>query len=735
MMRPRAPTPPDNGSPRDRILAPLLERLAGTCPAHGAASLAGDPLPHVVPNAALRAWLLADPALAALLPALQGSILLDDRLPVPFRVEPGPAIRLSPAVMGRQHLLATIVRWAIEIAAAAALAEAGDAATARAALVAALRHGRALAAGLGEEDRRALVAGLPEGLARLLAHGDGLAGALAGLKPLVMAPWLERLLAEGDAALWQVAEVQVAGLAELSQPLEVILVAGGDARLAVDVKTGLNRYGTTLRPRPEAIHFSSSTASSISDHGFRLADALRRRLLARGLAGEAPESLHEGLAEALRGCIAELVGLDAVAADVALAASGTDTELQAVLVALAGGEAPLTNILIAPEETGRGVVLAGAGRWFDDGTAAGMPVEKGAPIWPERSIETRAVAVRDPEGRLRPAAAILGELQAQVEMALAAGRRVLLHVVIGSKTGISAPPLRAVEKLQARAPGQIDVVVDACQMRAAPTLLGNLVRRGWMVQISGSKFLTGPPFSGALLLPAALRGRAAAAAALLARAPALGGPADWPPAWRPAGKLMAAASYGPLLRWAAALGEAWLLHVLDPIACRAWFERFATALRARLEASEALLPLPSPDAHLEEPGTEPEGLGARTIVCFVPTVPEPGGGRRPASLAECQLLFELLNTDVSARLSGLGPMERLLAARPAHIGQPVALRPDRAEAPKVLRLVIGARFFTIVGLPDDGDCEAALAGEIQDAITALNKLELLVRHLSELGPT
>jgi hypothetical protein len=50
----------------------------------------------------------------------------------------------------------------------------------------------------------------------------------------------------------------------------------------------------------------------------------------------------------------------------------------------------------------------------------------------------------------------------------------------------------------------------------------------------------------------------------------------------------------------------------------------------------------------------------------------------------------------------------------------------------VLRLVVGARFFTIVGFPADGDAEAALQGEIADATGALDKLELLVRHFAQL---
>jgi hypothetical protein len=549
-----ASPPAPAGSPRDRILAPLLERLGEPCPPGAAAMLAGEPLPHVVPNAPLRARLLADPALAALLPALSGSILLDDRLDVPCRIEAGGSIRLSPMLVERPPLLVAVTRWAIELAAAAFLAERAGESARRAALVAALRHGAALLSGLREEERRALAQRLPDGLAAFL-DGDAarLLEAARDLARLVPATRPEPF---GDAADWQAAQARVAALDELAWPLEEILVAGGDARLAVDPKRGLNRYGTAPRPRPEAIHFSSSTASSISDYGFRLADALRRRLLARGLATDAA-GLHADLADRVRGCIAELMELGLAEVDIALAASGTDTELQAVLLALAADpEAPLTNVLIAPEETGRGVVLAGAGRWFDDLAASGVPVAKGTPVWPRRVIDTRAVAVRGEDGSVRPAAAILDEVRAHVAAALAAGRRVLLHVVLGSKTGISAPPPDEVERLRALDPARIDVVVDACQLRVTPSLLGGLVRRGWMVQVTGSKFLTGPAFSGALLVPAAMRGRVPAMAGLLAVAPALAGPADWPASWHPAPSTCPPGSYGPLFRWVVALGEA-----------------------------------------------------------------------------------------------------------------------------------------------------------------------------------
>ena len=49
---------------------------------------------------------------------------------------------------------------------------------------------------------------------------------------------------------------------DLLGPAEALMARGGDQRLAVDPRTGLNHYGCSHRPRPWAITFASSTASS-----------------------------------------------------------------------------------------------------------------------------------------------------------------------------------------------------------------------------------------------------------------------------------------------------------------------------------------------------------------------------------------------------------------------------------------------------------------------------------------
>jgi hypothetical protein len=530
-----------------------------------------------------------------------------------------------------------------------------------------------------------------------------------------------------------------ASLGELSLPTECILVAGGDSRLTIDRETGLNRYGTVPRPRPDAVHFSSSTASSISDYGFMLCDMFRRDLAMAVLRDEVSlEALRVQATDAVVTQILGLLGLDPSEADVVLAPSGSDTELLAVMSALAATDQPLTNILIAPEETGRAVALAGAGRFFDDIAGSGAAVRKGEEAWPGRSIEVKQVAIRSPDGRPRVIAEIEAELSQIVRAALAKGRRVLLHVLACSKTGLKAPRANCVTQIVAMAPDEIDVVVDACQMRTPFEEIAGWARLGWMTQLSGSKFFTGPPFSGALTLPPSYRKRATRVRALLAAAPGIGRPEDWNVWWRQHlawPTACAPASIGPVFRWVPAIAEAHLLGTLPVSLCRYAFDRFRARLVARLARSTCLTSIEARDEPADSDDDRPTDLATRSIVCFSVTVRDSlGQGRRTLDAQECQRLFELLNLDLSQHISPLSPAQQITAAQCAHIGQPVTLfiGDDKREL-SVLRLVIGARFFTIVGYAGIGAVEAALESEISDAIRAIDKLELAAERWKQIA--
>src|SRR5215471_6402593 len=132
-------------------------------------------------------------------------------------------------------------------------------------------------------------------------------------------------------------------------------------------------------------------------------------------------------------------------------------------------------------------------------------------------------------------------------------------------------------ELVAMAPDRIDVVVDACQMRTPFDQIVNWINLGWMIQLSGSKFFTGPPFSGAITIPPRYRERANRVRALLAAAPGVGRPEDWNAWWR--ARLMppspsGSASFGFLFRWVPAIAEAHLLRALPPQFCREVFDYF-----------------------------------------------------------------------------------------------------------------------------------------------------------------
>jgi len=183
-----------------------------------------------------------------------------------------------------------------------------------------------------------------------------------------------------------------------SASLSLMLAAGGDMRIWPDASSGRNQYGTRTTPSPGEISFASTTASNISPTGFAAAGRALSRLL-----GTAPEPAiaPEQWFDDLRDAIVDHLGLPGSKA--ILAASGTDAELLALGLVIGLAARPITNIYIAPDETGNGIPLAAAGRHFSHLTALGEMVASGQPIdglSPDR-IEVRTIAIRDAAGRPR----------------------------------------------------------------------------------------------------------------------------------------------------------------------------------------------------------------------------------------------------------------------------------------------------------------------------------------------
>ena len=668
----------------------------GNAPGHAHRSAAGDALPDQLSR------LLARPDLR--IAPHERSIRFAPGLSEPFSVDRAGHIRLGPGSLSRGEPGATLLRHALELALLlprlpSSPALAGLAAARTAALFAVLNGGRIAAWQLPLADPT------PPDAASLQRIWTRLARLQPGA-PARLDGGVEAVLARS----WS-----------LIGPTEILLQTGGDQRLRVDPATGLNGYGCSHRPRPWAVTFASSTASSSSERGFAAAEAARQRVTLAALTGATADALATE-AGSVRADMAALLQLPP-GTGVVLAASGTDCELLAL--ALAAADLPpgqtITNLLIAPEETGSGVPLAASFCHFAPDTARGDQVTKGARIdgLPHTVAVTR-VAARDADGDLKPAREIDAACAAAADAAIGQGHAVVAHLLDLSKTGYLAPSVESLAALTARHSDRVRVVVDACQFRLTPARIAAYLAQDWFVLITGSKFLTGPPFAGAILVPP--RRHAALAVPLPAGLAAYSSRPEWPECTA-AAALPETANYGLLLRWQAAIAELRALLAVPPERQRDILLRFCTRLREGIAAN--------PDVRLVEvarPHRPDRGWDdVQTIVSF---------SVRPASPlgpADARRLYHWLNADIRPGLPRLltAEAERLACLR-CHIGQPVPLPgPDGREI-GVLRISAGARLVSGEPSHHDLDEDSRLLREIGDALSVLAKISLILPHWDQL---
>jgi hypothetical protein len=412
-----------------------------------------------------------------------------------------------------------------------------------------------------------------------------------------------------------------------------LLICGGDERLVLDACTGLNRYGCGPVPEPGVTAFSSSTASTISPAGFAAAQALHERLLAFA----SPAEAYAAAAADLRLRLAAQCGLPpAQAKAIILSPSGTDVHRVAAKLARGSSSAPLAIVLPEPCETGRGV-----------------------PAALQISGRIHPVRVREDDGRPRAGADVDGDVERACKAAIAGSGRVLLCLLDQSKTGLVAPSAACVHALRRQFGDAVSILVDACQFRLSPLSLRAYLDAGFDVAVTGSKFVGGPAFSGALLRPLG-----AEAVDEGAEAPNL----------------------GLLLRWEAAMTELAAFRALPDASVAALICDFGRAVEDWLDRSPTFERLPAPP--LSRPATDAWDAQP-TIFSFLPIAE-----RRPLSATATQALF--------ARLSGV------------RLGQPVPVGQCAGEPVSALRLALGARQITAALTRGDG--ARRLIGEALEAL-------------------
>lgn len=481
---------------------------------------------------------------------------------------------------------------------------------------------------------------------------------------------------------------------------ERLLTDGGDARIVCG-PNGCNQYGCTPQPDREVVAYGSSTASTISAAGFAAADAVRNRLNSAAIT-ESPAVTYEREMDRVRGELKSLCGLEEMTdLEIVFGASGTDLHLFASQL-MVDTSAPCPLIVrVEAAETGRGVPDALAGRHFSDCAALGDAVLPNAPLDCGRPLEILEVKCRTAEGELRAAAEVDAEVARAVGRAAVMGRRVLLTVVDVSKTGLLAPSPACVDALRRRFPDLIDVLVDACQFRMAPSTLKAYLEHDFMVAITGSKFVTGPTFCGALLVPGRVTPRFKTRT--LPRAlKAYSARADWPRQWSARIALKPVANFGLLLRWEAALAELRAFHDLPEATVAEFLETFAEAITRYLSGNPAfeLLSAPGLDRSPVAPADQWDRFS--TIFSFLLLRPK-SGARTWLNQGETKKVHELLR------------------ASRCQVGQPVACGSREGVPVSALRLCISTRLI-VDALSREGRGVRAV---IAEALAVLEKTALL----------
>jgi hypothetical protein len=512
-------------------------------------------------------------------------------------------------------------------------------------------------------------------------------------------------------------------MAELFAPLDRLLVGGGDPRLTINPASGLNEYGCQSFPCPDTLSFSSSTATSISQRAYDRARTARESLMQSAIA-VGIEAAFDARIEALRDELKACLGLSRTTADIVFSPSGTDSQLQALFLARALLGPALTTVVVAADQTGSGTVNTARGCHFSAATANGNQVRKGEPIAGlAHSVHSVALRLFDEAGQACPQAASDSQVLGAVERSIASGSKVLLQIMDSSKFGWRAPSDQCLDEIAARWPGRVQIVVDACQMRLGRARLRSYLDRGYMVLITGSKFFTGPPFSGALLVPSALAADLDAAADIAPGLLEYSSRSDWPGNWPILrSRFPIRTNFGQWLRWEAALEEIGAYY-------RVPHEFRLMALTAFGQGVERII-ASSPSLRLLPPQQRPDGaraddeeLAQRTIFSFVIR-----HGNSVLCLEDCRKLYRALARGAADAAPADDPQT---AAKPCLIGQPVALGCD-ANPAAALRISASARLVSEAWSSDEATARDNLQRALGHVGAAVAKIEWLLAHID--GP-
>ncbi|WP_016990432.1 hypothetical protein [Flavobacterium sp. ACAM 123] len=510
----------------------------------------------------------------------------------------------------------------------------------------------------------------------------------------------------------------------LAKPTEYLLMSGGDLRLNIDEIDLLNKYGCRPFPRPDAFTFASSTGTSVSNFAFDKTDKVRSILIRNSLKNGFKNATIE-FSELLKNNLRRIFKLNDEC-EIIFSPSGTDSSLQIAAITQIISDKDITHVLVASDETGSGVASALKGCHFENTTALNHPVKKGDKIKGFRDIDLIKIPFRDENGALKSSSQLDKEVFDAISKTNELGRHVVLHTMDQSKLGYQAPSDAFIQKVNTLDKISMQIIVDGSQLRLDPKDIQNYLNKGYIVTITGSKYFTGPPYSGALLLP---KGVSKSIHSVKSKLPEgltqYYNHSDWPTSWFCSDNLSEGYNYGSYMRWNAAIVEMDRYYKTPVLYRNMGIEMFCNFIEDSVKEASFLELIYGNEAKTNSYDSKEFGIrNIRTIFPFFILK-----NNEVLSIDNVKKLYTLLNSDLSAQFEDSSLEIIRLAAQKCHIGQAVNVKYGTDIESAVLRISLGARVISESWTNRDISLYFRNIETQMNQITViLKKIELILSH-------
>lgn len=475
----------------------------------------------------------------------------------------------------------------------------------------------------------------------------------------------------------------------LAKPTEFLLMSGGDLRLNIDEIELLNKYGCRPFPRPEAFTFASSTATSVSNFAFDKTDKIRSILIKNSLKNGFKNATIE-FSELLKNNLKKTFKISEEC-EIIFSPSGTDSSLQIAAITQIISDKDITHVLVASDETGSGVPAALKGCHFENTTALNYPIKKGDRIEGFRDVDLIEIPFRDENGDLKSPIQMDEEVFAAISKTNELGKHVVLHAMDQSKLGYQAPGERMIQNLNSLKNLSMQIIVDGSQLRLDPKDIQNYLNKGYIVTITGSKYFTGPPYSGALILPKCISKLIHSVKKSLPEGlTQYYNHSDWPTSWLCSKDLSDGFNYGSYMRWNAAIVEMDRYFKTPVLYRNMGIEMFCNFVEDSIKDATFLEPLYGDETNTNTYNSKEFGIrNIRTIFPFFILK-----NNEVLSINNVKKLYTLLNSDLSDQFKDASLEIIRLAAQKCHTGQAVNVKYSNEIESAILRISLGARVIS-----------------------------------------